>query len=1029
MTRTNTRSLDATMLRRLHAIAFTLFLLLISQIHSNAQTVDCPLCPTNGARDTLPPHIKCYTSVKAALDSTGYKYISPLTPLSLLGDNCPVLTVWASQTRFYCRDTGTKNLIVFAQDSAGNMARCTTRVTIIDTLRSKILNCTRDTLFRLAGGECSSPKFNFPTPSVTDNCEATLTMVLKSSLPSGSTFPTGISTVVFETTNTIGTKSNCTFKVTVSEYISTAGSLLCQSALDLGIGETCQTTLTARDLLSSTNLHCLADYKLSISYGSTLLPNNIITSAYIGKTLKAQVIDLQTNNGCATTLTVRDLSAPRIAAPADAEVTCNQTNILGSTPLSLTGVPTILAECSTTTVNYSDASFTATTCDGTFSAAPAGFPTTLRFDPVKGLKASRIVVRDFSVYDFSGNFSKTQQVIYVSKTNLTAVIPPPAYTVQCSANGINTSPDSVLSNGVWLAGMGRPSFANGVNLSAGSCKIGTSFSDKRTNTATGYYIVRTWTIGNTCTGEVRQYDQIITVNDKAPVLTCKTNYAAVLATATNSAKVPALNVVNTLTDECTPLSNLMVRIQRLTGGMPWPDSTEVTFNCNDIGTLPVEILVKDESGNMSKCQANVQISDPNRVCRAPTQPAIFGIIETEEHKPVVSNVKIQSSTNPTLWQLTRSSSYAFMGMPRGDGCELTPSRDSDLINGVTTFDVAIMSRHILDVQPITSPLKLIAADVNADGSIDALDMVITRRMVLRQADVFPSNKSWRFVPKVYQFPSSANTIPAQNYPEFLAFVNLTDTVRAADFWAIKTGDLNGSANASAVHGNGQVELRGVNPLIINATNELLEKDKTYDIDISSDKMDAAGFQFTLNIDKEALKILSIEQGELSNFNHTNYALFPSEGKATISWNGSSDSKATPMNLFRLRLSAKQSVRLRDALRLTSDLTPAEAFSSAGDTRSVELRFKGIQNNDFNLFQNEPNPTVGGTTNIRFRLPEASEARLTLYDVSGKILQTEMRNFEKGENTWRISTPSVSGVILYRLDTPTHSATRRMMIGE
>jgi hypothetical protein len=1028
MTFTNNRSFDAAFVRRLHTTAFTLFFLLFSQISLIAQTIDCPLCPTNGARDTLPPHIACTASIKGALDSAGYKYISPLAPLTLLGDNCPILTVWSSQTRFYCRDTGTKNLIIFAQDSAGNVAKCTTRVTIIDTLRAKIVNCPRDTTFKLGSGECGSPKLTFLTPTAVDNCQGTMTMVQKSGLPSGSSFPTGTSTILFETANAIGTKFTCSFKVSVGEYPTTAGTLLCQTALDVGLGETCQSLLTARDLLTGSNLHCLADYKLSITYGLSPLPNNTITSDYVGKTLKAQIIDLQSNNGCQTTLTVRDLSAPRLAPPADVEVACYLTNILGSTPMSMTGTPRILAECATTMTSYNDAAFVAPSCEGTFSAAPQGFPATLVFDAAKGRVASRLVVRTFSVVDASGNVGQTQQVIYVRKTALTSVTPPASLTFQCSGNGINTSPDSVQSNGIWLAGTGRPRFPNGISLADGSCKIGSSFSDVKTNTSIGYIIVRKWTISNSCTGEVKTYDQLITVNDKAPVITCKPNYAAILATTTKIAKIPALDVVNTLTDECTPGANLMVRIQRLTNGMPWPDSLAVTFNCNDIGALPVEIAVKDESGLMSKCQTTVQISDPNRVCRAPSQPAVFGIIETEGRKPVVANVTIQSATNPTIAQMTRSAQYGFVGIPRGDDFELTPSRDSDAINGVSTYDIALMSRHILGEQLLTSALKQIAADVNADGSIDALDMLITRRLVLQDIYAFPSNKSWRFVPKVYQFPSSANTIPATNFPDFLAFVNLTDTVRTADFWAIKTGDLNGSASGYAARGSGQVELRGVNSLIINAKNDFLEKDKTYDIELSCDKMDASGFQFTLNFDKNLVKIERIEQGELSNFNQNNYVLFPSEGKATVSWNGSLDKKGSPMNLFRLRLSVNQSVHLSDVLRLTSDLTAAEAFSSTGETSPIELQFKGVKNNDFIVFQNEPNPTVGGTTNIRFRLPEVSEAKLTLYDIAGKILQTEVRNFEKGDNVWRISTPSVSGVVLYRLDTPTHSATRRMLIG-
>jgi Dockerin type I domain len=635
------------------------------------------------------------------------------------------------------------------------------------------------------------------------------------------------------------------------------------------------------------------------------------------------------------------------------------------------------------------------------------------------------------VSDVSGNMSKIKQAIYVRKSELSAVVCPPAYVVQCGGNGINLSPDSVQLNGVWVAGTGKPTFPNGVSITNSLCKIGTSYTDlARTSTTTGYYFVRNWTFGNVCTSEITSCQQLITVSDNAPTLTCKTNYAVTLSAITSTAKVTALAAINTLTDECTPLSNLMVRIQRLTNGMPWPDSTEVTFNCNDIGSSLVEVLAKDPSGFMAKCQATVQVTDPNTVCRAPVQPAILGLIETEEGKPVVANVELLNNANSTIRLLTRASKFSFLGITRGEAFDVTPTRDSDYVNGVTTFDVALMSRHILDVQPLTSPLKQIAGDVNGDGSIDAIDMIITRRLVLRIIEIFPGNKSWRFVPKVFPFPVVAKNVPATSFPESLTFINVTDTIRTADFWAIKTGDLNGSANANALRGDAQTQLRGSgNPLIVKANDVYLEKDKTYDIDISSEKMDANGFQFTLNFDKEALKIMSFEQGELPNFNHTNYALFPSEGKATVSWNGSSDSKTSPMNIFRLRLLAKQSGRLSNALHLTSDLTPAEAFSLAGDTRSVALEFNGAQNNDFALFQNAPNPSIAGSTNIRFRLPEASETRLTFYDVSGKMLKTETRRFEKGDNNWRITTPSVSGLVLYRLETPTHSATRRMVIGE
>ena len=136
-------------------------------------------------------------------------------------------------------------------------------------------------------------------------------------------------------------------------------------------------------------------------------------------------------------------------------------------------------------------------------------------------------------------------------------------------------------------------------------------------------------------------------------------------------------------------------------------------------------------------------------------------------------------------------------------------------------------------------------------------------------------------------------------------------------------------------------------------------------------------------------------------------------------------------MFILKLQATRSIRLSEALHLSSDLTPAEAYSSAGDRMAVDLRFtKGnVETSDFRLFQNNPNP-FSGSTRIQFRLPEASDAKLTVFDETGRILSVKQGFFKKGNNeiTWDFQdNPSVSGVLFYRLDTPTHSATQRMVL--
>ncbi len=696
----------------------------------SAQFLYCPYCPVNW-RDTIEPHAVCKTTVTSYLDTVGRKFISPIVFDNFSTDNCPVIIISASKTNFTCADVGTQNVILYVRDTAGNRAQCTTRVTIIDTIRPKMLRCPKDTLMTLSTNQCNKI-FTFSTPTLTDNCSSNLTITQSSGLASGAAFPIGTTNVRF-------------------------------TAQDVG--------------------------------------NNTVTCAFK-----------------------------------------------------------------------------------------------------------------------------------------------------------------------------------------------------------------------------------VTVNDIPPIVACKTQYAPRLISTTSRLVVTPVDVAASISDNCTPLSNLTLKIRRTGSGTGFPDSSSLTFGCGDTGRIAVEIWVKDLSGLMSNCNTTIYVNDLNNICRAPTVPALLGQTMTEEGRAISAKIAVTSPVMNAMSQnSTPTGAYIFSNLVRNGNYNVTPRRDSDWINGITTFDLALLSRHILGSELLTSPYKLIAADVNRDGSIDALDLLITRRVVLRQIDSFPNNRSWRFIPKNYAFPSGMDPILV-TFPNFLAYNNITDTVFNADFIAIKTGDLNGSASNTPLTNN--IEPRSQNTFVLEAQDEFLEAGKTYEILIKTPKLDPEAFQFTLNYDIHSLKFHAFESLDLYNFSSSNYALFADRGKVTMSWN-SSDSKKEPMNMFILKLQATRSIRLSEALHLSSDLTPAEAYSSAGERMAVDLRFtKGnVVTNDFRLFQNNPNP-FNGSTQIQFRLPEASEAKLTVFDETGRILRVKQGFFKKGNNEITLNfqdTPSVSGVFFYRLDTPTHSATQRMVL--
>lgn len=126
--------------------------------------------------------------------------------------------------------------------------------------------------------------------------------------------------------------------------------------------------------------------------------------------------------------------------------------------------------------------------------------------------------------------------------------------------------------------------------------------------------------------------------------------------------------------------------------------------------------------------------------------------------------------------------------------EVTPTRTDNSLNGVTTLDLALITKHILGVQALGSPYKMIAADANKSGTITTFDVVELRKLILGIYDSLPNNKSWRFVPKVYNFPNPADPF-APSFPEKLTVpvVNNSNSVNDANFVAIKVGDVNNTA--------------------------------------------------------------------------------------------------------------------------------------------------------------------------------------------------------------------------------------------
>ncbi len=484
-------------------------------------------------------------------------------------------------------------------------------------------------------------------------------------------------------------------------------------------------------------------------------------------------------------------------------------------------------------------------------------------------------------------------------------------------------------------------------------------------------------------------------------------------------------------DNCTPAHRLHRKIWHRTLGEP-PSTLEevlglpnkIDFDCDNFGNQVVRLYVIDETGQWDYCATTAQIQDNMRVC-VPDEEDPDAFVSGSIHTPddeLMNEVQITATATDgsTLTTFTKEGSYNFT-LSKTKSYSLRPELDNYPLNGVTTFDLVLISKHILGLQSFNSPYQYIAADINRSGTITAFDMVQLRQLILSITETFPNNTSWRFVEENYAFAS--DNPAAESFPETVNLSNMSDQVEV-NFMAVKIGDLNGSARFDQLI---NAESRGFTTLQVR--EQQLEAGETYNVDFFLPAgASLEGYQFTLNFSD--LELVQLKEG-IAKKEHFGFRL-QDRGLLTTSWNisGQNDPATNQSKLFSLIFKATANGSLSEKLRISSDLTPAEAYESTGNITHVKLQFKDKQANGLELYQNRPNP-FKDHTNIGFYLPEAGSVGLSILDVQGKVLKEIKGNYAKGYHEIQLTAKDLSdtGILYYQLSTDKKQVVKRMIVVE
>ncbi|MEM8906370.1 MAG: T9SS type A sorting domain-containing protein, partial [Bacteroidota bacterium] len=466
------------------------------------------------------------------------------------------------------------------------------------------------------------------------------------------------------------------------------------------------------------------------------------------------------------------------------------------------------------------------------------------------------------------------------------------------------------------------------------------------------------------------------------------------------------------------------------GDLEWSFSpaSPNTVMSGPFATTIVSFTATDGCGNEASVTATFRLKEE------PTSSSniVSGSIANEENE-AIENVAVSLSMNSAgelSSYMTSSDGYFEFAAESDQNYEVTPNREDNPLNGVSTMDLILISKHMLGIEFLDSPYKIIAADANNSGTITAADLLEIRKLILFITDDFENNTSWRFVDANYVFPNPINPFDF-TFPSTYS-INGLSVSEIANFIAIKIGDVNGNASTNALSANG--ETRSNQSLTFQLDEQLLKSGQSYRVDFKAkDFKNILGYQFSLNFDPALVDFIDFLPGQVPGLSSANFGTSHlNEGVLTSSWN-----QQTALNLadetvlFSLEFEAKATVALSEVIELGSPYTSSEAYNDQTDLLNVNLDFGQTTvgtSPSFALDQNQPNPFKDQTT-IGFHLPEATTATLTIYDVSGRVLLQQKGDYSAGYHQMAIDQANLkqSGLMYYTLKTATDSATKKMIV--
>ncbi len=433
---------------------------------------------------------------------------------------------------------------------------------------------------------------------------------------------------------------------------------------------------------------------------------------------------------------------------------------------------------------------------------------------------------------------------------------------------------------------------------------------------------------------------------------------------------------------------------------------QLTFGCERLGMNVVRFWVLSPTGSSDFCDVilRVQNNFGEEVC--PQDPndisMIGGSIATEDNLSVEGvKVSAETSSRPDQSQTTNESGIYQFIFNRDEEVTVSPSKDGDDMNGVSTADLLPLFFHANRSILLTSPYLQLAADMNRDGFINGADVIVHRDLLLANITELPVD-SWRFVRSDYVFTSDHPE--AENVPESYTGT-LDEASTEVDFIAVKMGDINLDRKVTST--------RSGSPLVLRLEDVSVSEGQMVDVRLPISQLPTLmGMQFSLRTDSTKARLTQVKASGAIGNEHLGLSLMQ-EGVVYVSWlNKMAHTPWTDDDFITLTLMARSHFSLSDVLSIGGGRLRSEGYINLEVMRPLALKYDHQEESFISI---RPNPFKEELyLEVEATTLDAGETSIMVFDTYGSLVYRQAIDLIMGRNQILIDSDEIGPAGVYQI---------------